>query len=244
MAFIIKRNYVEDFNTLKVIYKIQGKLQNLTPIRIGTGGAGDGGEALGSPVDLTVLKLRNRPYIPASSLKGLFRSHLERISAAKYGEENIHDPFEKDINKRENNVVCAICGIFGNITLASHITIFDSLIEGEATYHYKPGVGISRKFGSVAQGPFIEEYVEPGHRWSFEMNILNINLEQLTEQEDPRPTLLISLLRDLEKGMLQLGARKSIGAGLIKLIRDETRVYKTYVEDGEVIHDKEVEKPW
>ena len=238
-SFTLPRDKVEDFNIIKYIYKIEGKLQNLTPLRVGVGA--EAGEFGG--VDLAVIRLKGKPYIPASSLKGVFRSHLERVSTLKYGEENVHSPFDKDIEEREKERVCAVCGIFGNITIASHVVIFNSLIEGTPSYHYKPGIAISRKFASVAQGPFIEEYVEPGHLWTFHMEVININLEGDGE-DDPRPSLVKTLLQDLEKGTIQVGGRKSIGAGLVRLISDKIRVLKTYPEDGEMIYDKEVKKPW
>jgi len=236
----LRRELVEDFNTIKCIYKIKGELENLTPLRIGAGTAESGG-ALGSPVDLTVLRLGDRPYIPGSSLKGVFRSHVENIAALKYGVENVHSPFD-DVREMEKGEVCAVCGIFGNTTLASHITIFNAQIQGEPTYHYKPGVGISRKLGSVAQGPFIEEYVEPGHKWSFEMHIINIDI--VHGDEDPRVLLLKSLLRDLENGIIQVGGRKSIGAGLIKLLDTHLKIHKTYQQNGEMKYNDEVIKPW
>jgi len=240
LQFKLKRELVNDFNVLKCIYKITGVIENLTPLRIGAGGF-EKGEILGSPADLTVLRLGGRPYIPGSSLKGVFRSHVENIAALKYGVENVHSPFD-DIREKEKDEVCAVCGIFGNTTLASHITIFNSQIQGEPTYHYKPGVGISRKLGSVAQGPFIEEYVEPGHKWSFEVHIINIDIEH--DDEDPRVFLLKSLLRDLENGVIQIGGRKSIGAGLIKLLDTQLKIHKTHQQNGELKYNDEVNKPW
>ncbi|MEM1978329.1 MAG: CRISPR-associated RAMP protein Csx7 [Candidatus Caldarchaeum sp.] len=61
----------------------EGKLVNLTPLRIGAGRE----PPLGALVDLAVLRIniggKNLPYIPGSSLKGVFRSHAEAIARLK-----------------------------------------------------------------------------------------------------------------------------------------------------------------
>ncbi|MEM4270334.1 MAG: CRISPR-associated RAMP protein Csx7 [Candidatus Caldarchaeum sp.] len=61
----------------------EGQLVNLTPLRIGAGRE----PPLGALVDLAVLRIKigdkNLPYIPGSSLKGVFRSHAEAIARVK-----------------------------------------------------------------------------------------------------------------------------------------------------------------
>ncbi|MCR6692651.1 MAG: CRISPR-associated RAMP protein Csx7 [archaeon YNP-LCB-003-016] len=63
---------------------LKGYMENVSPLRIGVGRE----PPLGSRVDLAVIRVKygeyDIPYIPGSSLKGLFRSHAGRI-ASSYG---------------------------------------------------------------------------------------------------------------------------------------------------------------
>ena len=57
----------------------RGYIENISPLRIGVGKE----PPLGSKVDLAVIRIKygeyDIPYIPGSSLKGLFRNHAGRI---------------------------------------------------------------------------------------------------------------------------------------------------------------------
>jgi CRISPR/Cas system CSM-associated protein Csm3 (group 7 of RAMP superfamily) len=59
---------------------IQADVENTSPLRIGSGREAP----LGSQVDLAVLRIhrngRDEPYIPGSSLKGVFRSVGEAMA--------------------------------------------------------------------------------------------------------------------------------------------------------------------
>lgn len=234
--FWIPWDKVADFNSYRVVYVLEGKLVNEAPLRVGMGR----GEELGSPTDLPVIKINRKgggdlPYIPGSSLKGVMRGHLERIAAAIYGSEAVHSPFDtKSIEEEfEKKIVCPICGIFGNTKVASHVTVRDSLPLGDLSLMLKPGIGINRDFGGVQPGigPFYEEYVSPGAEWSFNMSIINISIEDVLG-DDPRPKLLRLLISSLSDGELQVGGRKSIGAGIVSL--KGLKVCKKTIEDGEV----------
>lgn len=66
---------VQDYSAFYSHFRITGTLTSSTAIRVG---AGDNRGA--TEQDLPVLKdLAGRPYIPGSSMKGVFRSHLERL---------------------------------------------------------------------------------------------------------------------------------------------------------------------
>jgi len=235
---------VKDFDRIDVIQEIEGVLRNETRLHIG------GGEPLtpGQPVDRSVIKMKvlrenevvSIPYIPGSSLKGVLRSLAERF--AKSMEEDIAksvcDPLdivrrEREREQHEKNP-CIVCQIFGNTGVVSHVTVFDCLPEGEKNppTEIKPGIGIHRVLRSVyPRLLFSEEYVSPGVRWSFRIRIVNIDLD---DDNDARSKLLRMLLKELVEGRVQIGGRKSVGSGLIKLLASETKIRKFKLENGEL----------
>lgn len=233
--FYLSRERVADFDSLKVVYDIKGRLVNETPLRVGLGRS----EEPGSPTDLPLIRIswkdgREVPYIPGSSLKGVLRNHVERLAAAIYGPEAVHPPFDtrRAEEEYEEDRICPVCGIFGSVKVASHLVVKDSLPLNSPALVLKPGIGINRDFGGVQPGigPFYEEYVSPGVEWSLNMKITNILIED-DSGEDPRPRLLRLLISSLGRGELQVGGRKSVGAGVVSL-RD-LKVWRKTVEDEE-----------
>ncbi|MCS7098592.1 MAG: RAMP superfamily CRISPR-associated protein [Candidatus Methanomethyliaceae archaeon] len=202
-------NY-RDFNEIKILTKIEGTFVNETPIRIGSGGE----PPLGASVDAAVYRINGKPCIPGSSLKGLFRAYAEII--AKSMNEEVHDPWDdKKIEEEKESNFCLICGIFGNTEIASHIRIYDSIPKNEARTFLKHGIAIDREFGSAKAGAlFTEEFIELNMEWTFRMDVYNIKV--FPEPDDKRGEIIRALMDQFRKGF-QIGARKSVGAGLIKL---------------------------
>ncbi|MEM0460527.1 MAG: RAMP superfamily CRISPR-associated protein [Thermofilaceae archaeon] len=220
-----------DFDKLKLLTVVEGFLVNETPLRVGVGME----PPLGSAVDIALLRIsiggRSVPYIPGSSLKGSLRSLAESIARAQG--YSIHDPWDwKAIeDEKKNSDFCIICGIFGNTYLAGHVKIYDAYPVGETLLFVKTGVGISRDFrGAHPRILYTEEQVAPGVEWAFRMDIINIKL--FPEPEEERGRLLKQLLELLRQGMVQVGARKALGYGLLRLTKGEYRVYE--VRDGQL----------
>ncbi|MEM0444295.1 MAG: RAMP superfamily CRISPR-associated protein [Candidatus Caldarchaeum sp.] len=207
-----------DFDQLKSITKITGTLINTSPLRVGVGRE----PPLGSAVDAAVLRLKQPqadvPYIPGSSLKGIFRTYIEQIAMSV--SNNVHPPWappESEIDKR-NPSPCDICGIFGNTRVASHVRIYDSLPSTNPKTLVKTGVSIDRDFGGQKPGLlYTEEFVPPMVEWIFRMDIINIEFPADRTPEDRRVALLNTLFQTLKQEGLHVGARKSVGAGIIKL---------------------------
>jgi CRISPR-associated RAMP protein (TIGR02581 family) len=219
-----------DFDKLEVLTRVTGSLVNLTPLRVGVGRE----PPLGSAVDIAPLRVRfadggEKPYIPGSSLKGVLRSLAEALLRAqgKY----VHDPwnFEAAEEEAKSGSYCLICGIFGSTRLASHVRVYDAYPDGEAPTFVKTGVGINRDFRGVQPGIlYTEEQVAPLVRWEFVMDIVNIRV--FPEPGDERGRLLRQLLQMLASGMVQVGARRTVGYGLVKLEQGRYEVYE--VRDG------------
>jgi CRISPR/Cas system CSM-associated protein Csm3 (group 7 of RAMP superfamily) len=163
----------------------------------------------------------------------LFRSYLELIAPSMGCK--VHDPWDEQAIKEEakSGNFCPICGIFGNTELASHVRIYDSYPK-DGVFHkfHRTGIAIDRVFGSVKPGlgPFVEELISPRTKWTFRMDIINIDMYSDKFINDIRVRLLENLFQILTGIGLNIGARKSIGCGLIKLKEAKWRKYK--LENG------------
>jgi len=215
----------DDFDRLEVLTRITGSLVNLTPLRVGVGRE----PPLGAVVDIAPLRIRfagggTSPYIPGSSLKGVLRSLAESILRAQ--DKHVHDPWDFEaVEEEKNGSFCLICGIFGSTRLASHVRVYDAYPEGEASTFVKTGVSINRDFRGVQPGLlYTEEQVVPGVRWRFMMDVINIRV--FPEPGDERGRLLRQLLHMLASGMVQVGARRTVGYGLVKLEQGRYEVYE------------------
>lgn len=215
-----------DFDRLNCLTQVVGEFENITPLRVGAGRE----VSLESTVDIGVFRVGGVPCVPGSSLKGVMRSLAEAFQRSK-NPEAVHDPWEKEkVEKEVKEGFCPICGIFGNTELASHVKIYDSYpLTKENLIFVKPGVAISREWGSVRTGPFHEEFVRPGVRWNFRMDAVNILVGPDVSEE--RGKLLYSILQTFKVYGLQVGARKTLGAGLIVLRKAEGTIFT--LEKGE-----------
>lgn len=230
-----EKKKIGDFDILTRLTIVKGILVNLTPIRVGVGRE----SPLGAAADIAVLKIRHNgreaPYIPGSSLKGVFRSFVEMLARSR--NHNIHDPWEFEIMKQEakNCSPCIVCSIFGSTELASHIRIYDALPASntEPIIRLKTGVVIDREFRGARPGLlYTEEIIEPGYEWQFRMDIINI---PFPDENDDRSKFLMELFKTLKTLGLQVGARRSIGMGLMKL---KDAHYTAYVlRNGSVVED-------
>lgn len=227
----------DDFDRLEVFTRVTGSLVNLTPLRIGAGEE----PPLGSAVDIAQLRIRFAdgrfaPYIPGSSLKGVLRSLAESMLRAQG--VSVHDPwdFKAAEDEMKSGRLCLVCGVFGSTELAGHVRVYDAYPEGEAATFKKTGVGINRHFGGAQPDIlYTEEQVVPLTRWRFMMDIVNIRV--FPEPGDERGRLLKQLIQMLASGMVQVGARKTLGYGLVKLERGRYEVYE--VRDGSLVKTAE-----
>lgn len=219
-----------DLDNIRLITKIDCELVNETPLRIGTGKEAP----LGAPVDIAVYRVNGEPCIPGSSLKGVLRSLAESIAASKG--VRVHSPWDFGEMEREakSNRFCPLCGIFGSTELASHVRIYDANPKnGSAKTFVKTSVSIDRDFAAARPGQlFTEELVIPGVTWLFRMDVFNIKFLPEPDEKDERATLLKSLLDYMLEIGISVGARKSVGYGLLKLKQAKWTLYS--LERGEI----------
>ncbi|MEM4924868.1 MAG: CRISPR-associated RAMP protein Csx7 [Ignisphaera sp.] len=216
----------------RVIFR--GTLANLEPLRIGTGKA----EAAFEPVDAVVVKARDAsgriyPYIPGSSLKGAFRSYVVKLLRSQ-DIENVCDGVPKacclggeefkDLEKKGVQhsyivdaiasgeiSICLACFIFGSPGISSHTKFYDAYPqEGTWRLGYRTMVAIDRRTGASHPGALYSvEYIEPGARFNFVIEFLNLPNYAIG--------VVAEALLDLDMGLLKIGGMKSRGFGRLKI---------------------------
>ncbi|RLE60151.1 MAG: hypothetical protein DRJ32_03370 [Thermoprotei archaeon] len=230
--------YGNDLDVIYSIIEVEGVLYNKYPLRVGSGK-----EELLGPVDQPIVRIAGEPVIPGSSLKGVFRSYLERI--ARSSGLPVCDPFSDEDKRREDEEgPCIICQIFGgggvrDKRVGSHVVFFDATPIGEAKVTYITRSAIDRFRGGSRTGAlFRVEVVEPGCEWSFKSLIYNIDIidcQPIPGVNDPyfkqKVRLLRLLFATLAKRGIQVGGIRSTGYGLILLKPERTIVRKFKVED-------------
>jgi CRISPR-associated protein Csm3 len=167
-------------------------------------------------------------YIPGSSLKGVMRSHAERLL--------LSDGVKVTPTLQKNRIfnqgtpgdeaysgTSPLGRTFGNLHLKGHVAVSDLLpgrfyLEGSAererevamanAVEQRNGVAIDRLLGTAAgKALFDQELVVQG-RFDGHIVLRNVQLYQLA--------LLLLVVRDLDEGYLQLGSGTTRGNGWVQ----------------------------
>ena len=135
---------------------------------------------------------------------------------------------------------CVVCRLFGNQALASRVIIFDAYPENPSMIRtdMRTRVAIDR-FREAARSAalFRYEFVPPGFRWRFRMEIRNLDL---TNCDSDECRLMNVFLKHFAELGLSLGGLKSVGHGLLKLDPEYTVIHVYRVEDLTLRLDKSV----
>lgn len=191
--------------------------------------------------DLPVIKTpEGLPFIPGSSLKGVVRSHIERIlRILNYNGEKLWacDPLDEKsrcvtaerkkalIEQAEGddqqftelvwNESCTACRLFGSQWLASRVSFQDAMLANREELlrltEVRDGVGIDRDLGAAK--PKIKydfETVPPGAAFA-----VRIIVENADEWE---VGLLILALQAMSRGELPIGGKTTRGLGWGELV--------------------------
>jgi len=176
----------------------------------------------------------DHPYIPGSSLKGVFRNACESILessgleacdinnrqsiCSQTGTNLLELAQIGDIEnlKKELKSFCWACKIFGGTNFNSHIYFLDAIpisTDSIAT-DIAPGIAINRRDGTTIQGSLFKfEYIVPNSTFSFECTIKNL------------PNFLIGLFFNtislINKKLILVGGKKRAGLGQIFILLDE-----------------------
>jgi CRISPR-associated RAMP protein (TIGR02581 family) len=167
-------------------------------------------------------------YLPGSSIKGVLRSHAERI-ARTLRMPSACDPFSKEgetmfcgerfeQRKKQSkeqlgsseiySQSCPICKLFGSTWYAGRLATSDAYSIGTAPRpESRDGVGIDRFTGGASRGAKFDLEVITGGTFETEIHLRNIELWQLG--------LVGFLLQDLKDGLIRIGMGKSRGLGKV-----------------------------
>ncbi|OGP49129.1 MAG: hypothetical protein A2Y79_11020 [Deltaproteobacteria bacterium RBG_13_43_22] len=171
-------------------------------------------------------------YIPGSSLKGVIRSHAEKICRTlkdqsvclPYGDEGEEEfcgsRFKriensnnlKIVNEKAYNLSCPACRTFGSTYFIGRTSISDAYADPAPFTETRDGVAIDRRTGGAAKGSgggakFDYEVVTHG---TFRTDITLRNFEFW------QWALLAFVLRDFKDELIRIGSGKSRGLGRIQ----------------------------
>jgi CRISPR-associated protein Csm3 len=220
---------------------LQGKLEAVTPLHIGSGKP----EVEVGEVDLPILRdPSGQPYIPGSSLKGRTRAEAERIARSK-GLEVCNPPDVKTMCgslKRDVEDFCIVCRIFGTagrISVASKVRFRDAYPTTRVEQLLeRTGIAIDRTSGTVASGAlYTIEAVPAGTTFNLEVVAENLTDEELK--------LLLASLKSVEDSAL--GGSSTRGFGKIRMWfeRAHIRTARYYLgEEAEEVLEGEELKKW
>ncbi len=162
------------------------------------------------------------PFIPGSSLKGVLRSHAERI-ARTLSPGSVCDVFDKaripgcstrrvnDIQKAASDydLLCPACQLFGSLAWKGRFHIGDAYLTTPANPEIRDGIGIDRVSGGVASGAkFDMEVLPAGVTFTTVLEIENYQMWQLG--------WMAYVLRDLLEGHIRVGSGTSRGLGRLQ----------------------------
>lgn len=185
-------------------------------------------------------------YIPGTSLRGVIRSHTEKIVRTIVNNDAnpiCCDPFDDQVScsKRLDSTrsnkqsspsyanTCVICKLFGCTGTASRIQVHDSAISRQGIVGVRDGIGIDRFTGGVSSGANFKNEVLEGYTFQSEITIRNFELWQLG--------LLAYVFSDFKQELVTLGFGKSKGFGRVKGTIGEIRIAYYGNKTGTVLTD-------
>ena len=190
-------------------------------IRSGVATASQGRNPDMTPVQ-TFRNGQREVFFPGSSLKGVFRSHIEKIGRT-LNEPAICDPFNKELfcGNRSNDDTpshdayarsCPVCRLFGSTRFIGRVSIGDAyLVNSLQNYpvELRDGVGIDRFTGGATHGAkFDLEAVSSGVGFETSIYLRNFECWQLG--------MILQVVRDLEDELIRVGSGTSRGLGGVK----------------------------
>lgn len=221
-----------DLDVIKSIIKIEGKIVNETPLRIGTGKV----QEFEEPTDNPVIKTNGVPLIPGSTLKGALRSLAEAY--VKGWNNDKYPVIDLDADEKRNpsclkegttEYYCIPCILFGFKDLSSRVYILDAVAEQGFTISQRTMVTIHRVFGGqYPRHLYTLDFVNPGAKFNFNIYIYNLNIIKGENEEWKIKAIEVMkyLLRTLTEEGIFIGSKKSAGFGLIRLTEGKVYLYE------------------
>ncbi len=189
--------------------------------------------------DMTpVLTWRNgkqEVFVPGSSLKGVFRSHTEKIVCSlkpqvvcypfagggrqhpqeyRFSCGETFNRLSRGDKKLEDDTSyvyansCPACRLFGSTWFIGRVAISDAYLMTQGVTEQRDGVGIDRLTGGAYPGAKFElAVVSAGASFEAKVHLRNFEVWQLG--------MLFAVIQDMEDGLIRLGSGRSRGLGSV-----------------------------
>jgi CRISPR-associated RAMP protein (TIGR02581 family) len=171
---------------------------------------------------------RSTVFLAGSGLKGVLRSHCERLlrsrdlfvcDPTRTKEEKarvcgVRDRVPGDDRDYPHNGQCPGCFTFGSLKLAGRFRIGDAYptpetLEQANRTEVRTGVGIERRSQAAATSVLYDTEVVVGGAFRTRINGENFSLWQLG--------LVLAALQDLDSGLVRIGGAKARGMGSVRV---------------------------
>jgi CRISPR-associated RAMP protein (TIGR02581 family) len=215
---------------------IEMVLHTVDPILIKSGLA-----TLTGPNMAFVVTYRNgtrEPYLPGSSLKGVIRSHAERIARTLKSPSACEPFWNEEIKKDKNRTdtvwcgelfkrregpsgpridnptaykdSCPACKLFGSTHFVGRLSVSDAYkVPGSSAFMQpRDGVGIDRFTGGASKNAKFDLEVLTDASFKFQIRIRNFELWQLG--------WLAYVMQDFRDEVIQVGSGRSRGLGRVR----------------------------
>ncbi|RLC20136.1 MAG: CRISPR-associated RAMP protein [Deltaproteobacteria bacterium] len=181
---------------------------------------------------LTYRNNKEQVFIPGSSLKGVFRSHVEKVirtlnepavcvlfdnTSCNTKLQDMKERLKRESRELTNETAydqsCPACRLFGSMFFIGRVSIGDAyLTENADVTRYtedRDGVGIDRFSGGAAQGAKFElKVIRAGVSFETDVYLRNFEIWQLGA--------LMLVLQDMEDGLIRIGSGRSRGLGDVR----------------------------
>ncbi len=167
------------------------------------------------------------PYIPASSLKGVFRATAERIAREKFEVCNVFSnscgkEFSRELREKEEKgedveplikKLCKVCQVFGSLGFESPVRFSNAMpllspeMDPESLIDTQTMISIDR---NGRANPRTLEYIKPGTSFQFTISFK-------TKAEDWMVGLLLKVIEMINQEKVQIGGQKTRGYGWCKI---------------------------
>ncbi len=180
---------------------------------------------------------QNEVYLPGSSLKGIFRSHSEKVINSIQSQvacNPLSRPNDRDTRddrqlyrlscgsrfkaETPHDEVyarsCPACRLFGSTSFGSRIAVADAYLPAgsvgqKSLIEHRDGIAIDRLTGGTGGGAkFDLEVVTEGTTFTTEIHLRNFEIWQLG--------MLFVVIQDMEDELLRIGSGRSRGLGKVK----------------------------
>lgn len=174
-------------------------------------------------------------YLPGSSLKGVFRSHIEKVTNSIRVRVACNPLVRRDADNKDQQLYlkscgsrlegdypsdviyaasCPVCRLFGSTSYIGRISVGDAYLPPDAwdkqkLIEHRDGIAINRFTGGVSSSAkFDLEAVTAGATFTTTLHIRNFEIWQLG--------MLFVIIKDMEDELIRIGSGRSRGLGKVR----------------------------